>query len=280
MTTRTVLILGGTGFVGSCLREHLRSKYRVVATSRSGAGADRAFELGDAASSTLFDEVAPDVIVNCTVSYGPGLRECLDVNVRQAGALYLALRERPLHFIQVSSVSATSENRSSSDYGFTKAMGDDLLTYATAHGDLVATILRFSQIFDAGGRSAASQPGLHAWASAVRGGEPLRVFDHEPRKRSYLPVETVVRAIEHAIENRIRGTHDVIAAESYTPLELVHLLAELGGYDAARIERVDRSAAAYVIPACSPQFEVLLAQQEPLRRAFERLVSRPEGERS
>lgn len=276
VSSRTVLILGGTGFVGSYLREHLRGEHRVVATSRSGAGADRAFRLADAASTSLFDEVAPDVVVNCTVSYASTLEECLAVNLHQTAALYLALRHRPLQLVQISSVSATADNKHQSDYGFTKAMGDELLAHVASHGELRATVLRFSQIFDAAGRSASSQPGLEAWGTAIRKGEPIRVFDREPRKRSYLPVESVVRAIAHAIRVPVHGTHDVIATESYTPRELVHLLAELGGYDPSRIERVDRSAAGYAIPACSPAFEGVLAQ-EPLRAAFARLLARDQG---
>ena len=279
MTARTVLILGGTGFVGSYLREHLRDVYSVVATSRSGAGADRAFDISNATSTSLFDDVAPDVIVNCTVSYGATLEECLEVNVRQSGALYLALRDRPIHFIQVSSVSATAENRRLDDYGFTKGLGDDLLAYCAERSELAVSILRFAQIFDVQGRSARSQPGLHAWVRAVLESKPIRVFDREPRKRSYVPIESVVRAIEQAIRQATVGTHDVIAAESYTPRELVHLFAELGDYDISRIEVVDQRAAGYAIPCCSPSFEALLAEQEPMRTALARLLARRERAR-
>ena len=277
VSPKTVLILGGTGFIGSYLHEHLRGEHRVVATSRSGAGADHAFRLDDAASSSLFDEVAPDVVVNCTVSYAATLEESLKVNVYQTGALYLALRQRSLQLIQISSVSATHKNKQQSDYGFTKAMCDELLAHVAARSNLTATILRFPQIFDAEGRSASSQPGLEAWANAIRKGAPISVFDREPQKRSYLPIESVVRAIAHAIRVPVLGTHDVVAAESYTPSELVHLLAELGGYDRSRIEHVDKSAAGYAIPACSPEFEALLASNEPVRAAFSRLLARNEG---
>ncbi|CAN5923679.1 hypothetical protein BH11MYX4_BH11MYX4_04750 [soil metagenome] len=271
MSKKTVLILGGTGFVGSYLREHLRDEHRVLTTSRSGAGADLAFDLARASTTSLFDEVAPDAVVNCTVCYGATLEECFEVNVRQSGTLFMALRNRPLHFVQISSVSATPENRHHNDYGLTKALSDELLEYCALRGALRVSILRFSQIFDTGGRSAGSQPGLHAWVKALATGEPIKVYDRAPKKRSYIPVETVAGAIALTIREAIHGTHDVMTPETYTPLELVHLLAGLADYDTSRIEVVDKEALGYAIPPCSPRFEGWLAKQEPARAAFARL---------
>lgn len=271
MSKKTVLILGGTGFVGSYLRDRLRDEYRVLTTSRSGAGADLAFDLAQASSTPIFDEVGPDAVVNCTVCYGATLEECFEVNVRQSGMLFMALRNRPLHFVQLSSVSATPENKHLDDYGLTKAMSDELLHYCGLRGQFDVSILRFSQIFDADGRSARSQPGLHAWVRALAAGEPIEVYDREPRKRSYIPVETVAGAIALAIREAIHGTHDVIAPETYTPLELVRVLAGLAHYDASRLAVVDKAALAYAIPPCSPRFEGWLAEQEPVPEAFARL---------
>jgi nucleoside-diphosphate-sugar epimerase len=272
VSERTILVLGGTGFVGSYLREHLRDAYRVVTTSRSGAGADHAFELADAPSSKLFDAVAPDVVVNCTVAYGSTLEKCFDVHVRQSAALFMAIRHRPIHFVQISSVSATADNKHASDYGFTKAMGDQLLGYCAGNGPFQVSILRFGQMFDLVGRSARSQPGLAAWVAAMKTGEPITVYTRAEQKRSYIPVQTAVRAIELAIRTPVLGTHDVISPDAYTPLELARLLAQLAGYDSSRMALVDKQALGYSIPGCSPEFEDWMSRQEPCVTYFARLV--------
>jgi nucleoside-diphosphate-sugar epimerase len=277
VSDKTVLVLGATGFVGSYLADELRAGHRVVTTSRSGASADHAFELADAASSTLFDTVAPDVVVNCTVGYGPTLEECFEVNVRQSAALYMALRRRSLHFVQLSSVSAAPDNRHATDYGLTKSLGEELLRHCAANGSLRVSILRFGQIFDLAGRFAKSQPGLAAWVAAMHAGAPITVYTRDAQPRSYIPVETVVRAVVHAIRTPVLGTHDVIGPDAYTPLELARLLVELAGYDASRIALVDKHALGYRIPACSPHFERWMSQQEPCATAFARLVRHPEN---
>lgn len=278
MSKKTVLILGGTGFVGSYLRTYLEGDYRVVTTSRSGTNADHAFELGQASSTRLFDEVAPDAIVNCTVCYGPTLEACFEVNVREQAGLFMALRSRPLHFLQISSVSAAPANRHLNDYSLTKFMADELLSYGAASAKLRVTILRFAQIFDSAGGSEKSQPGLHAWVASLRKGEPIKVYDRDAQKRSYLPVQTAAGAVELAIRHPIYGTHDVIAPEAYTPRELAHLLAGLAGCDASRIELVDKSALGYAIPAVSAQFEGWMSEQTPVPQFLARFFAKQDPE--
>ena len=268
---KTVLILGGAGFVGAHVRERLRDEHRVLTTSRSGAGADYAFDLARSSESSIFDEVAPDVVVNCTAGYGRALAECLEVNVCHSAALFTRLQDRPLHFVQISSLSATPENKLATPYGLTKHIGDELLGYCASKGQLSASILRFGQIFDAEGRCAKSQPGLDGWVKSLKRGEPITVYGRAPQKRSYIPVQTVARAVAFAIRNAILRTHDVVAPESYAPLELALLLAKLAGRDASAIVSVDRTAFGYSIPACSPEFDRWMSEQEPCSAFFARM---------
>jgi nucleoside-diphosphate-sugar epimerase len=272
---KTVLVLGANGLIGSRLRERLRADYRVVATTRSGAGADVAFALEQASSTTLFDTIAPDVVVNCTVAYGPTLEEAFATNVHQTGALFMALMNRPVHLVQISTISALPENKLTSEYSITKALADDFLEYCAQKGSFETTLLRFAQIFDRGADSVRSQPGLHAWVEAMKARRPIEVFGRSPKKRSYIAAEVVVNAIELAIREEIHGAHDVIAPESYTPNELAHLLAELGGYDGSHIRVVDKPAPGYWIPACSRRFESWISQQKPTSFFFAQLFEEP-----
>jgi nucleoside-diphosphate-sugar epimerase len=273
MAPPKVLILGGTGFVGRFVRRELEGDHEVETTSTTGAGASHAFDITRPEHHALVVGGGYRAVVNCSVRLAGTPAELYEVNVHGLARLVLALRDTPLHLIQVSSFSGTPANRHASDYGLTKFLGDALVTQV---GDgrhaLRAASLRFGQIFDPAGGSARSQPGLHQWAEKLRAGEPIKVFG-AAGKRSYLPVAVVARAIRRALARHLIGIHDVVAPEAYTPLELARLLAAAAGHDDQKLV-VDRDARAfdYAIPACSPELQAWLAEQEDCSSSFRNMV--------
>jgi nucleoside-diphosphate-sugar epimerase len=273
MKRRRILILGGTGFVGGFVRRELEADHDVETTSTSGTGATHAFDITRVEHHPLVVTGGYDAVINCSVRRGGTLDELYEVNVRGLSALVLALRAVPLHLIQVSSFSGTLANRHATDYGLTKFLGDELVTHV---GDgrhaLRAASLRFGQIFDVGGQSASSQPGLHQWVTKLRGGESIKVFG-AAGKRSYITAQVVARAMRHALERALIGAHDVVAPDAYTPLELATLLAAAAHADASQIV-VDHEARAfdYTIPACSPEFQAWMTDQEGCPSSFQKMV--------
>jgi nucleoside-diphosphate-sugar epimerase len=273
MTRPRILILGGTGFVGGYVHRELAADHDLETTSTTGAGASHAFDITRAEHRTLIAEGGYRAVVNCTVRRAGTLAELYEVNVRGLADLVLALRDTPLHFIQISSFSGTLANRNATDYGLTKFLGDELLAHVGGgRHPLRAASLRFGQIFDAAGRSASSQPGLHGWVAQLRAGAAIRVFG-AAGKRSYLPVQVVARAVRHALARELTGVHDVVAPDSYTPLELARLLAAAAGRDDSSIA-VDHEARAfdYAIPSCSPAFQAWIAGQESCSSSFREMV--------
>jgi len=274
MTRHRILILGGTGFVGAYVRRELEVDHDVETTSTTGAGATHAFDVTRAEHYALVVDGGYHAVINCSVRRAGTLAEFYEVNVRGLAALVLALRDTPLHLIQVSSIFGTLANHNTGDYGLTKFLGDELVAYVgDGRHPLRAASLRFGQIFDVEGRSASSQPGLHHWAAKLRAGESIRVFSNAG-KRSYLPAPVVARAIRHALARRLVGVHDVVAPDAYTPLELAGLLAAAAGYDDSKIV-VDREARAfdYAIPACSPEFQAWIAEQGGCSSSFRDMVN-------
>lgn len=272
--SKRVLILGGSGFVGSYLRDELAHEFEVETTSSSGAGATHTFDImRPEHHSGVVLRGRHDVIVNCIVRRDGTFAEMFAVNVRGLAELALILREMPVHFVQISSVSATMENRHRDDYGFTKFLADEILLHCQRGASFRGSSLRFGQIFDLSGKSAASQPGLHRWVSQLRAREPIEVFAGSGARRSYLPVQTVARAVRHCIERELTGIHDVIAPDTYTPLELATLLVRYAGCDPDRIQvSHTRKPFEYAIPECSPEYRSWLAGQEPCAEYFRRLV--------
>jgi nucleoside-diphosphate-sugar epimerase len=273
MARHRILILGGTGFVGAYVRRELEADHDVETTSTTGAGATHAFDVTRAEHHALVAGGGYHAVINCSVRRAGTLAELYEVNVRGLAALVLALRDTPLHLIQISSFSGTLANRHATDYGLTKFLGDELIVHAGdgAH-PLRAAALRFGQIFDVAGRSASSQPGLHQWAAKLRAGESIRVFG-AAGKRSYLPVPVVARAVRHALARGLCGVHDVVAPDAYTPLELARFLAAAAGHDDTKLV-VDHEARAfdYAIPACSPEFQGWIAEQEGCPSSFREMV--------
>jgi len=274
MARPKLLILGGTGFVGTYVRRELEVDHDVETTSTTGAGATHAFDITRPEHHALVTGGGHDAIVNCSVRLTGTLGELYDVNVRGLAQLVLALRDAPLHLIQVSSFSGTLANRNATDYGLTKFLGDELVAHA---GDgrhaLRAASLRFGQIFDVAGQSKSSQPGLHQWAAELRAGNPVKVFG-AAGKRSYLPVLVAARAIRRALARQLTGVHDVVAPDAYTPLELASLLAAAAGHDDTKLV-VDPHARAfdYAIPTCSPEFQAWIVEQDGCPSAFRAMVN-------
>jgi nucleoside-diphosphate-sugar epimerase len=270
--SRRILILGGSGFVGSYLQAELSGAFQVETTSSSGRGATHAFDILRRDHHDLVLRGGYDAIVNCVVRRMGTLAECFEVNVRGLAELASALAASPVHFVQVSTLSATLENRHLGDYGLTKFLADELLAGCSRSGALRTASLRFGQIFDQAGRSAASQPGLHRWVAQLRAREPIEVFAGSS-KRAYIPVELVARAIRHAIENQLTGAHDVISPETFTPLELAELLVGQAGLgrDHLRLS-TGQTASSYVVPECSPEYRSWFSRQEPVSEHFRRLI--------
>jgi nucleoside-diphosphate-sugar epimerase len=270
MMGKRVLILGGSGFLGSYLRQELAADFEVETTSSSGSTTTHAFDISRSehhASVVLGGGY--DVVVNCIVRYGDTLAELFEINVRRFAELALALRQTSCHFVQASTFSATPENRHLTDYGLTKFLADEFLLQCVRGAPVRAAILRFGQIFDLAGRSARSQPGLYRWISQIRRNEPIDVFAGSIARRSYLPVELATKAIRLCIERELEGVHDVVAREAYTPSELAALLVQSAPHYRGDV-RVSKTAQAfaYRIPDCSPAYAPWFLDQESCAETF------------
>ena len=271
---RRVLVLGGSGFVGSYIRDELARDHDVETTSSTGASATHAFDvlrLDREAALLLGDGF--DVIVNCIVRRRGSLEDLFAVNVRGTVDVMAVAADLPIHVVQVSSILATEANRHLSDYSLTKFVADEVLVRRSAGAACRLAVLRFGQVFDSAGRSRDSQPGLHRWATQLRAGEPVDVFAGGTARRSYIDAGSAARAVRHAIEHGLTGVHDVVPAVAYAPADLVRWVARLGGHAHAEIRLInDTVPVEYAIPPCSPAFQSWMAREPDPSHAFAALV--------
>ena len=186
----------------------------------------------------------------------------MDVNVVGTFNLLDHFLNSCTHFINISSVSATDDNFKQSVYSLTKHLSDIIVDYYQGRSSLTLTTLRFSQIYDGAGLARKMQPGLFYFAERIKNDEPLTIFGDKNRKRSYMPVELLCKSVLHSIQNSIKGNHDVIMADNYSPVELASIFLEMSGRKKASFRFDNKvSSIEYSIPPNSKDFESLLERE-------------------
>lgn len=256
-----ILILGGTGFVGFNLKKYLSGFYDVAITSRSGASADLAFDIADERSySGLNDNF--DIVINCIVDYNSSLEQKIKSDVLYKMRLLEQVAKKGSHYIEVSSVFATEENKTLSDYNFAKFLSDEIVCYVSDKANLRYSILRYPQIFDLEEKGRVSQKGFYYFIDTFRQQQILNVFGNAEAKRSYMPVEVLVKTVHEAIKKKIMGIHNVVMPDAYSANDLITEFRKSITFPDKNISyQPGRAAMEYSIPGCSVYFEEFLSQQ-------------------
>ncbi|MEJ0055052.1 MAG: SDR family oxidoreductase [Bacteroidota bacterium] len=251
--SRKILILGGNGFVGRYLADYLKQQYVITTASASGKNVDLVFDLAGSINS---DSVAGfDCIINCVVSYSSEMEKSFDVNVKGTLKILEKIKDKPCHFINISSVSAMDENFKENSYSLTKHLSDEIIKYYQGKTTAKLVTLRFAQIYDVAGNARKTQPGLFFFAEKIKRNEPLTIFGDKNLKRSYIPVEVLCQCVGMTIEKDLVGEHDVIMNDFYSPFGLANVFSAMSDYDHSKISFDESKVAkAYAIPACSIEF--------------------------
>jgi nucleoside-diphosphate-sugar epimerase len=261
-----ILIIGGTGFLGSYLRKHLADFYHVDHTYansespggiRYRAGEDR---LNDVVHKKY------DIIVNninpLSLTYSQALSSTEDV--------VSFCNQTHARLIHISSVSAIFENRFSNSYNLKKAIAEDLVRTETVTAG--SSILRFTQLFDADGLSRASQAGLYYLLKEIKYNRAITVFsNHKACLRNYMPVELAVKMVRSVIEKNLSGIFNAhLDAFTLSFDELLKTLTSLNkGYDSNElIKPGDKEGLAYVIPGQSDELAATIGKEETIGHYF------------
>ena len=258
---KRILILGGSGFVGSYLANFFKPNFDVSTTSSTGKDADLAFDVtrGD------FTEIKNyDYIINCIVSYENDLDQSIDVNVKGTFKLLEHLCNKNCHYINISSVSAASENFHQNIYSFAKHLTDEVVSYYRVKSVLKLTTLRFAQIYDGEGHAKKMQPGLFYFAEKIKQNEPLTIFGDKNKKRSYIPIEVLCKSVFFSLENGIVGNHNVIMPDNYSSLELANIFSKMTNWRPVFGFDEGTPAVQYSIPECSPDFIPIIEMETNL----------------
>ena len=168
-----ILILGGSGFLGSYLAEFLKPHYAVDVTSTQGGIATLQFDVLKNKFAIL-DKY--ECVVNCMVSNQIDDKKNFNVNVKGTRSILEHLQNNRCHYVNISSVFATAENFRQNNYSLTKHLTDEVVRSFEGRPFLKLTTLRFSQIYDAVGKARKTQAGLFYFAEKIKNQETLTLF--------------------------------------------------------------------------------------------------------
>jgi nucleoside-diphosphate-sugar epimerase len=247
-----VLLVGGTGFIGTYLYKDLINCHQVIRTYCHTPVADSVYFN---AESDLISEIVPenfDIIIN---NINPSITSYKSV-AAYITDLVCKCRKDNSWLINISSVSADEQNKFNDSYSLKKHIADEIII-----GEMKGhkyTCLRFPQIFDYARLAKKSQAGFYYFIDAVRNREKIMLFANcRDVARNYLSVELLLDAITYTIENNISGLHNVfVPAHTLNLKEIVALIAGMNtDYDAeSLIQQSEKEGITYHIPLVSVAF--------------------------
>jgi len=216
-----ILILGGTGFVGSYLYNHLKNNYEVDFTSTSKTIGIRY----NIEKDSLIDSITKnyDIIINninpCNLNYS--------TYVKSLEEIIFLCKEKNIWLIQVSSLSAQNNNRNLNPYNLRKSICDDIIKQELPIEKY--TILRFPHLFDNIGLARKSQSGFYYLLDSIKLNKPINLFSNfRLCLRNYLPIELLLNFFDVVLEYKKKGIYNAYL-DSFTFKfdELINTLIKL-----------------------------------------------------
>ncbi len=250
-----ILLVGGTGFVGSYLREYLvMNNYSVDFTSCNNS-------LGiqyNAFTSNIFNVINEkyDIVIN---NINPQNLP-YDISIKNDDSIIEYCKKNNSFLIHISSLFASELNKNDSPYSLKKSFSEMLINQALKNNKYV--ILRFPQIFDSIGLARRSQQGLYYLLESIKFNRPITMFSNfRDCYRNYMPIEIVVNIIQLIITQKMTGVvNSHIDSFTFRYEDLLTDLVSLNpDYNTDLITVGDKFGLQYVI---DPQCEQLVSKLE------------------
>jgi nucleoside-diphosphate-sugar epimerase len=255
-----ILIVGGTGFIGSYLYNHLtKLNYLVHFTSRKSKFGIKY----DASTMNLSDVVCEryNIVIN---NINPQNLN-YNISIKNDESIIDYCKKNNSFLIHISSLFATEKNRNANSYSLKKAFSEEIIRQELNESKY--TILRFTQVFDYNGKSIISQKGLHYLFECVKYNRPISMFsNYKDCYRNYLSIDVLVNMISVVIENKITGVLNAhIDSFTMSFLDLIKTITSLNpNYNKNFINIGDNIGLAYAIESESKQLISKLSYKKPL----------------
>jgi dTDP-4-dehydrorhamnose reductase len=258
VSARRIAIAGGSGQLGTALREALRDRELVAP-----AHAELAFEDAEALAR-LLDGARPGVLINCTAFHNVDLcekqpEEAFALNALAVERAARLCAERGVAFMTISTdyVFAGDCGRAYREddavgprtaYGASKAAGEFL---ARRHGPR-HYVVRTSGVFGTTGTSNKGYTLIERALAQAERGAPTRMTADMIFSPSYAP--HVARAIRDLLDREAYGTHHVTNAGAVSWYDFVRAAFAKAGLGGAPLEATTYAALGNPTPRpmCSP----------------------------
>jgi nucleoside-diphosphate-sugar epimerase len=246
----TVLVTGATGFVGRATAVVLESKgWKVTRGTRSvGQSQAEGFVFIDLADPTTLFSIAKTDRFDCIVHLGAhvGLSGATEAemflpNVLSTGCLaYLArlwnaqlifASTAIIHGVRNEKIESHSPVSADTAYASSKWFGEQMIENSHVH----YCILRIAGVFGSGGPTHLA---LNRAIDAAARGEKPTIVGSGQACRNYIYVKDVAKAIVHALQTNLRGTHLLAGQEILSISDMLGAICDefLPGTHPANIE--------------------------------------------
>jgi len=247
-----ILLVGGTGFIGSYIYNHLSVANHVDRTySSSIVDGGVYYDIERHTITDVINDVYDLVIFNinpANISYQHMVKAMEDV--------ILVCKARNMWLLHVSSIFADEQNRLNDSYSMKKHVLDDMILAEMKGFDF--SIARFPQVFDYKGLAVKSQAGFYYLVQAVQKIEVISVFPNaDDMIRNYIPIDLLIGSIQYIIDHKILGLHNVYIPSHTKALgHIIRTLSKFNSaYDRTMMSKIgEKGGSVYYLPPASEEF--------------------------
>jgi UDP-glucose 4-epimerase len=245
MLKRTVLLTGGSGFIGSRVAVFLRRCHDVVTIGRTPLPGVPHIQFDLAGSEVLeigkqLPEGAILVHAGAAMRRSPGddakPGRFWDLNVEGTRRLMRAFATRPpsqlvyissvdVYALSAGPISETSLEGPETPYAASKLEAERLIQCFGSEQGVCTAILRLGSIYGPGEEAFGKLIPIAIRAALAR--QPVKVFGTGSAQRDVLFVDDAARAVEAAVRRKCRGIFNVVSGVPVSVLEIASLIVSL-----------------------------------------------------
>ena len=256
MVSKTILVTGSNGFIGSLLVHHLlqNSTHKVIGVSlgncRTPSHSNFNYWNVDitnpAQVKKVFNTHKPQVVVHCAAISQVDICEenpdlCTDVNVNATRYLVLEVSKLNAHFIFLSSdfvfdgtkkwVTPETKPNPISVYGKSKLEAEKVVVSEVANWAIIRPVLVY------GYSSSASRGNIFTWVlESLKNGKSINVVQDQLRTPTF--VLDVVKLIERVSESNANGYYNIGGSEVISVLDFSIQIGRIAGLDVTKIHPI------------------------------------------
>ncbi len=204
-----VLIVGGSSSVGKAVKPVLSEFSDVITAGRTNC--DLVLDL----NHQIDDLVLPDkidTVIHAAAHFGGKTnKEMVDAEeVNALGTLKLcqaAVKAKAKHFILISSIFSSTENRQPSIYSLSKRHAEELAEFYCSSNLLPLTIIRPSQLYGDEDSFRRHQPFFYSIVDKAENGEDVVFYGSNDAKRNFLHIDDLTQVMRRVVKNVTEGIY-------------------------------------------------------------------------